>query len=44
MTETKMLKGLMQPMTDVKELWGTVAVVTIMNGSDYYYDDDDGQG
>ena len=38
-----MLKGLMQPMTDVKELWGTVAIVMIMNGSDYYYDDDDGE-
>ena len=38
-----MLKGLMQPMTDVKELWGMVAIAMIMNGSDYYYDDDDGE-
>ena len=44
MTETKMLKGLMQPMTDVKELGGTVAETMIMNGIDYYYDDDDGEG
>ena len=36
MAETKMLKGLMQPMTDVKELWGTVAIAMIMNGSDGY--------
>ena len=44
MTETKILKGLMQPMADVKELWGTVAIAMIMNGSDDYYDDDDGEG
>ena len=31
------LKGLMQPMADVKELWGTVAIAMIVNGSDYYY-------
>ena len=41
MTETKVLKGLMQPMTDVKELWGTVAIAMIMSGSGYYYDSDD---
>ena len=44
MAETKILKGLMQPMADVKELWGTVPTAMIMNGSDYYYDDDDGEG
>ena len=44
MIMTTMLKGLMQPMTDVNELWGTVAIAMIMNGSDYYYDDDDGEG
>ena len=35
MTETKMLKGMMQSMTDVKELWGTVAIAMVMNGSGY---------
>ena len=30
-------------MTEVKGLWGTVAIAMIMNGSDYYYDDDDGE-
>ena len=35
MTETKMLKGMMQPMTDVKELWGTVAIAMVMNGNGY---------
>ena len=44
MAETKILKGLMQPMTDVNELWGTVATAMIMNGIDYCYDDDDGGG
>ena len=44
MAETKILKGLMQPMADVKELWGTAAIAMIVNGSDYYYDDDDGNG
>ena len=41
MTETMMLKGLMQPMTDVKELWGTVAIIMMImmmmgNGSLLY--------
>ena len=39
-----MLKGLMQPMTDVKELCGTVAIAMIMNedaGGDDNYDDDE---
>ena len=27
-----MLKGLMQPMADVKELWGTVAIAMYMKG------------
>ena len=39
-----MLKGLMQPMTDVKELGGTVAIAMIVNRTDYYYDDDDMEG
>ena len=39
--ETKILKGLMQPMADVKELWGTVAIAMIVNGSDYYFNGSD---
>ena len=46
----------MQPMTDVKELWGTVAIAMIMKGasiqimmrtmveSSDYYDDSDDNG
>ena len=56
MTETMMLTGLMQPMTDVKELWGTIAIAMIMKGasikimmrtmgkSSDYYDDSDDNG
>ena len=48
--------GLMQPMTDVKELWGTVAIAMYMKGasiqimmrtmveSSDYYDDSDVNG
>ena len=48
-----MLTGLMQPMTDANELWGTVAIAMIMKdvpiismrtiwkSSDYYDDSDD---
>ena len=51
-----MLKGLMQPMTDVNELWGTVAIAMVitcvsiqimmraMGKSSDYYDDSDDNG
>ena len=51
-----MLTGLMQPMTDVSELWGTIAIAMIMKGasikimmramgkSSDYYDDSDDNG
>jgi len=55
MTETMVLKRLMQPMTDVSELWGSVAIAMYMKGasiqnmmrtmeSNDYYDDSDDNG